>query len=154
MLKMDPNNKELSSPEYQLPRLRNSSLGLVVVILHKLCLKHFISAACFSNSVLTEFIFHQFFDPTSTSKLLILHLSKPLFFFFCFLFLLEYSCSVLCDDLDGWDGGGWEGGSRESGYIYIHLFDHSRYSTSLLLGRIVPPSSFLIVKVVLSIPNL
>ena len=47
---MDPNNKELSSLKYQLPRLRNSSLGHVVVILHKLCLKHFTSTACFSNS--------------------------------------------------------------------------------------------------------
>ena len=27
--------------------------------------------------------------------------------------------SVLCDDLDGWDGGvGWEGGSRGRAYMY------------------------------------
>ena len=87
MLKMDPNNKELSSLKYQLPRLRNSSLGHVVVILHKLCLKHFTSTACFSNSLLTEFILHQFFDPTNTSTLLIPYLSTPLFFFLLYFFI-------------------------------------------------------------------
>ena len=29
--------------------------------------------------------------------------------------------SVLCDDLDGWDGGGgWEGGPRGRGYVYAY----------------------------------
>ena len=27
---------------------------------------------------------------------------------------------MLCDDLDGWNGGWWEEGSRERGYIYIY----------------------------------
>ena len=92
---MDPNNKELSSPKYQLPRLRNSSLGLVIVILHKLCLKHFTSAACLSNLLLIEFILHQFFDPTNTSKLLIPYLSTPLFFFFFFSFFFYWNIIAL-----------------------------------------------------------
>ena len=29
--------------------------------------------------------------------------------------------SVLCDDLEGWDGGGWERGSRGRGYMCIYL---------------------------------
>ena len=32
----------------------------------------------------------------------------------------EFS-SVLCDDLEGWDGGGWERNLRGRGYMYIQL---------------------------------
>ena len=28
--------------------------------------------------------------------------------------------SVLCDDLDGWDGEEWEGGPRGRGYMYTY----------------------------------
>ena len=30
---------------------------------------------------------------------------------------------MLCDDLEGWDGG-WEGGSRGRGDVYISIYNH------------------------------
>ena len=31
---------------------------------------------------------------------------------------------MLCDDLEGWDGGWWEGGSRGRGYRYTYYLIH------------------------------
>ena len=47
--------------------------------------------------------------------------------------LVENCKSMLCDDLEGWDGGGWEGGSRGEGYMYTHSWFTLMYNRNMML---------------------